>query len=115
MKKTLFAAGTILALALLVTLAAAPVRGADAADGKAVFTAQKCSLCHSIESQKIERTVKSSKAKDLSNVGAERDAKWLEEWLKKEAELDGKKHEKTFTGTPEDMAKLIQWLGTLKK
>ncbi len=115
MKRVLLATASVVVFIVAVALAAAPVAGADAPDGKAVFMAQKCSLCHSVESQKIERTVKSSKAKDLSNVGADRDAAWLEKWLKKEAELDGKKHEKTFSGTPEEMKALIGWLGTLKK
>ena len=115
MKRGILAIASVVAFVLAVALAAAPVAGADAPDGKAVFTAQKCSLCHSVESQKIERTVKSSKAKDLSNVGAERDAAWIEKWLKKEEMLDGKPHQKTFTGTPEEMQALVHWLGTLKK
>lgn len=115
MKRGILAFTSVVAFVLTVALAAAPLAGAAAPDGKAVFSAQKCSLCHSIDSQGIARTVKSSKAKDLSNVGAERDAAWIEKWLKKEAELDGKKHEKTWSGTPEEMTALIHWLGTLKK
>jgi cytochrome c5 len=103
-------------LTVLVLLAVFGALAAAAApDGKAVFAAQKCNLCHSVQSAGIERTVKTSKAKDLSNVGAERDAAWLNKWLKKQEMLEGKPHQKTFTGTDPELSALVTWLGTLKK
>jgi len=102
-------------LTVLVLLAVFGVLAAAAPDGKAVFAAQKCNLCHSVQSAGIERTVKTSKAKDLSNVGAERDAAWLNKWLKKQEMLEGKPHQKTFTGSDAELSALVTWLGTLKK
>jgi cytochrome c5 len=102
-----------IALALLFVFSA--LAAAAEPDGKAVFSAQKCNMCHSVQSAGIERTVKSSKAKDLSNVGAEHDAAWLTKWLKKQEMIDGKPHQKTFTGTDAELNALVTWLGTLKK
>lgn len=101
----------------LIVVPAAPSAAADEAakDGKTVFLEQKCNLCHAIQSQAVERKVKSSKAPDLSNVGSERDAAWIERWLKKEELLHGKKHEKNYQGSDADRATVAAWLATLKQ
>lgn len=111
---------SVLFLALLATvglLLASMVTAAAAApaDGKAVFLDNKCNMCHSVDSQGIEKKLKSGKGKDLSNVGAERDAAWLQKWIKKEIDLDGKKHEKAFKGTDAELDALVKWLAGLKK
>jgi mono/diheme cytochrome c family protein len=111
---------SVLFLALLATvglLLAAMVTAAAAApaDGKAVFLDAKCNMCHSIDSQAIEKKLKSGKGKDLSNVGAERDPAWLQKWIKKEVDLDGKKHEKAWKGTDAELDTLVKWLAGLKK
>ena len=117
MNKGAFLRRSLPVLAIVVVLLASIAAAAVAAepDGKAVFAAQKCNLCHSVQAQGIDRTVKSSKAKDLSNAGAEHNADWLQKWLKKEEMIDGKKHQKTFTGSDAELAALVQWLQTLKK
>jgi len=104
-------------LAVILVLLACIASAASAAepDGKAVFMAQKCNLCHSVETQGIDRTVKTSKAKDLSNAGAEHKGDWIQKWLKKEEMIDGKKHQKTFTGSDAELAALVQWVQSLKK
>jgi mono/diheme cytochrome c family protein len=102
--------------ALAVTgLLLASMLAAAEPDGKAVFVDGKCNMCHSVESQGIEKKLKSGKGKDLSNVGTERDPAWLTKWLRKEVELDGKPHEKAFKGSDAELAALVKWLGTLKK
>ncbi len=83
--------------------------------GKKVFTDNKCNMCHSVESQGVTKTMASSKAPDLSNAGATHDAAWFTKYLKKETDLDGKKHVKPFTGKDEDLKALVDWLATLKK
>jgi mono/diheme cytochrome c family protein len=103
----------------LPLLAPQAARAADAGamPGKEVFVAQKCSLCHSIDSQAIERKSKSEKTKgpDLSEIGKDHDAAWITKWLKKEvADENGKKHEKDFKGTPEEMQKVAEFLASLK-
>jgi cytochrome c551/c552 len=109
-----FVRNGLIALALLVVLGVLAAAAAEP-DGKAVFTSQKCSMCHSVQSAGIEKTMKSSKAKDLSTIGSERDSAWLTKWLKKEEKIDGKAHMKTFTGSDADLTALVSWLGSLKK
>jgi mono/diheme cytochrome c family protein len=97
--------------------AAAPAAGAAAPDGKAVFLAQSCSLCHSVSSAGIERTVKSEKVAgpDLTNLAAKEDPAKLAKFLHKEIDINGKKHGKTFTGSDAELAALISWLQQQKK
>jgi mono/diheme cytochrome c family protein len=85
------------------------------AAGQKLFMDKKCNTCHSIDSLKITKKLASSKAPDLSNVGAERNAEWIAKWLKKEVDHNGKKHSAPFTGTPEETKTLSDWLATLKK
>jgi len=110
---------SILFLVLLtvtgVLLASMMAAAQGAPDGKTLFVENKCNMCHSIDSQGIEKKLKSGKGKDLSTVGTDRDPAWLQKWLKKEIDLDGKKHEKSFKGTDAELDTLIKWLGTLKK
>ena len=104
-------------IALLV--AAGPVAGAAPAaapgklDGKAIFLAQKCNLCHAVSSAAVERTSKSEKMKgpDLAGVGKRREAVWMRRWLAKEESVNGKKHLFTYKGTQQELDALIAWLG----
>ncbi len=100
-------------LAWIVVLSAVPATGAGP-DGKALFLAQKCNLCHSIDAAGIQRTSKSEKTKgpDLGGVVARRDAAWMKRFLSKDVDVNGKKHLKTFTGTPQELDALIAWLRT---
>lgn len=109
----LLASGWVLVLAPTIP---APQAHAAALDGKAVFTAQKCSLCHGVESQGIASKATSEKTKgpDLSKVGAQRDAAWLTKYLKREEKIDGKVHKKETKATDEELAALVAWLMTLK-
>ena len=86
-----------------------------AAAGQKLFMDKKCNTCHSIDSAKISKKLASSKAPDLSNVGAEQNAEWIQKWLTKEVELHGKKHTFAWTGTPEETKTIADWLATLKK
>ena len=112
MKK--FVAGcAILLFVFLVSFAS--VAAADDAAAQKLFVDKKCNTCHSIESAKIEKKMASSKAPDLSDVGSTRNAEWISKWLKKEVDLEGKKHPSTWSGTPEELKTLSDWLGSLKK
>ena len=113
------------AAALLVACAAAaaPAAKEKAPDGKALFTAQKCNSCHSIEAEKVERKASATaaasatakKKPDLSGIGAKKDAAWLSKYISKEEKLDNKLHPSTkFKGTPEELSTLSDWLASLK-
>ena len=106
---------TVLLLGAAMMLAAAtPAR---AADGKELFLAQKCNLCHSISVAGIERTTKSEKmaGPDLTGVVAEKGVDWAMKFLHKEIDLDGKKHGKEWKGTPEQLQQVTAFLASLKK
>lgn len=88
---------------------------AEDAPGKKVFLAAKCNTCHSIESQAITMTMKSSKAPDLSDVGSKHNAEWLAKYITKEETMNDKKHIKGWTGSKEDLQTVSKWLESLKK
>lgn len=103
---------TILAAAVAVAFAAAPVsQAAEAMDGKEIFLAKKCNLCHGVSSADIEATTKSDKMKgpDLS-AGEPHDPAWLAQYLKQEETMDGEKHKKGWSGSDEELQALITWL-----
>jgi mono/diheme cytochrome c family protein len=120
MKQTLGFTLSVLAAALLLSVFySAPAASAAPAklDGKAIFLAQKCNLCHSVSSADIERTMKSEKVAgpDLTNTAAKEDAAKLAKFLRKEDMLNGKKHGKAFTGSDEELGALIAWMQAQKK
>lgn len=77
-------------------------------DGKAIFTAQKCDLCHAVSSAEVKATGK-IKAPDLSTAAVE-DATVLGKYLRKQGQIKGKNHVKPFTGSDEELGALIAWL-----
>lgn len=112
------------ALAAAVTLFAVFAMGAGVpavhaqgagTDSKAVFLAQKCNLCHSVPTAGIERTTKSEKVAGPDLVNIKEDAATLTKFLRKQADLNGKKHAKAFTGSDEELAALIAWIQKQKK
>ena len=103
----------VLIAGMVPMLVAQPANAADA-PGRAVFEAQKCTMCHSVNSQQIAQTSKMA-GTDLSTVGATRNAAWLTQYLKKEvANGGGKKHSKEWKGTDAELKQLVDWLVTLK-
>lgn len=105
---------------IALLLAAGPVAGAAPAatpagqlDGKAIFLAQKCNLCHAVSTAAIERTSKSEKVKgpDLAGVAKRREPAWIRRWVTKQESLNGKKHLHAFKGTPQELEALVAWLG----
>jgi mono/diheme cytochrome c family protein len=122
MRRTfVFALATLIALPLLAVLAVSLPQAAEAQaktlDGKQVFLAQKCNICHSVSSAGITATMKSEKMKgpDLTNLAAKQDAKVLNDFLRKKAPINGKKHSKEFTGSDEELGAMIAWLQAQKK
>jgi mono/diheme cytochrome c family protein len=107
-----------LAVALFFSVAAAPaVAAAAAPDGKAIFLAQKCNLCHTVSAAGIERQTKSDKVAgpDLTTATAKHDKAFLEKFLLKQETIDGKKHGKEWKGTPQELDAVIDWLKQAKK
>ena len=85
-----------------------------AKDGKTVFLAQKCDMCHSVTSQELASKKKTG-AFDLSTIGDKANAETLTKYMKKEVELNGKKHAMAWKGSDEDLKILVTWFETLKE
>lgn len=112
----------LLAVVLAVPFALAAGLGAKAAeaqprtlDGKAIFMAQKCNMCHGVPAAGIEATTKSEKVKGPDLDALEHDADLLVRYLRKQAEIDGEQHVRAFTGTDEELGALVAWLQKQKK
>ena len=84
-------------------------------DGKAIFLAQKCNMCHSVPPAGIEKTTKSEKMAGPDIVNLKTDAATLTKYLRKQADLNGKKHVKGFTGSDEELGALVAWMLAQKK
>jgi mono/diheme cytochrome c family protein len=108
---------TPIAVALFFSADAVPASAAAPPDGKAIFLAQKCNLCHSVSAAGIERQTKSEKVAgpDLTTATAKHDKAFLEKFLLKQETVDGKKHGKEWKGTPQELDALIDWLKQAKK
>ena len=90
----------LIGLVLVGFLAAVAISGMAAAEdakGKTAFLENKCNRCHAVQTREIEATVKSEKMKgpDMSNVGSERDAAWIQKYVMREVKLHDKKHRRT--------------------
>jgi len=87
------------------------------AGGPEIFTASKCTKCHSVSNAGIE-SAKKPILRDLSAVGAAHDAAWLTKFLKKEVGLPGKDgdkmHKVEWKGSEGDLTALAGWLAEQK-
>lgn len=111
MRNRLLSIGTLAALAL-----ASASSARAALDGKAIFLAQKCNLCHGVSSAGIAQTSDKMKAPDLAGTVKAADAPKLIKFLRK-LEPGGeknKKHSKEFKGTDEEAQAILDWLATQK-
>ena len=109
--------GITMVLLLCFALAAAPSAAQEEVPaGQTALVDNKCNMCHPVQAAGIERTSKSDKMKgsDLSTVGDDHDAAWIVEFIKKEVELDGEPHKRSYKGTDEDLEAIAAWLATLK-
>lgn len=101
---------------LLGLVAVVPPATAEELDGKTLFVeTHKCSMCHTVPAAEIEATTKSDKMKG-PELGGTIDVDFAEiaSFVRREADLDGKKHTKPFKGTDEELQAIVDWLGTLE-
>jgi len=108
----------VASLALIVFVGALTSATPMGGTGKSIFTQYKCMKCHTIESQSIARDGNPPEGKqppDLSGVGNKHTSDWMQKWLLKEEEQNGKKHIKKFTGSDDELKTLTSWLATLKR
>jgi cytochrome c2 len=114
---TMFAAAAMLLAYGFVGISTAEEEKAGCADGKALFEASKCNMCHAVKAAGIEAKVKSEKMQgpDLGGVGSRHEAEWIVKYVKKEVQLEEKDHKGTFKGSDEDMKAILAWLGGLSE
>lgn len=122
MKQTLaFLLAAVSTGLLLAASYSGPARAAadavKALDGKQIFLAQKCNLCHSVSSAGIAATTSSQKMKGpgLTELSPKPESALLADYLQKKVAIGGKKHGKQFTGSAEELAALIAWLQKQEK
>lgn len=122
---------TIRLSALAMALAAifllnSPASAGEA--GKEIFVEYQCVSCHSVSAYSISLVKVEEEADDwgdedeqvieppdLSDVGLKHEKKFLSMYLRKKADIDGRKHKKRFKGTKEERKTLVIWLSTLTK
>ena len=100
-------------LSLSLSLAAA----GEEPDGKKLFLAKKCNICHSIKSEGIVALQKDSaemKISDLSGLSTKRKLDWLVRYLEKKEKLEDKLHPPKFRGEEAELNALSKWLMSLK-
>jgi mono/diheme cytochrome c family protein len=102
------------------------VPAATPKDGKAIFLANKCNTCHTVQAAGIEKRKASSaeaeeakekskvKPPDLSSVGLERKADWIAKFMMKTEAIKGEKHPRKFRGTEPELKLLASWLESQK-
>jgi cytochrome c553 len=105
---------SILALIVLIAISfyGFSFTGDKEPEGKKVFVDSKCGSCHSVESAGL--TTKSKKGTDLSEVGKKYDKEFLTKYISKKEKINNKNHAASFKGSEEELAKLTEWLSTLK-
>ena len=116
MKQTVgFTLAVLVFAVLLATLYSSAGSAATAPDGKAIFLAQKCNMCHSVPTAAIEATTKSATMKGPDLVNVKLDAAAITKFLHKETDMNGKKHPKNVQLPDGDMKALIDWVLAQKK
>ncbi len=113
------AVAILFGVVILIPAAGVSARTASSG-GKAIFVSNNCTKCHSIESQGLDRAGPPPAGTgklppDLSAVGLKHTSDWMQKWLTKEEEMNGKKHLKKFGGTDDELSTLTTWLATLKQ
>ena len=134
----------VLALLFLLTVVGYAEESSVQQKGIEIFVEKRCYTCHTVKAEAAQideakvafakskgvevkedaEEKEESKGGDLSNVGADRDGKWLTEFLKNPKDyfkdtpvckkLAKKKERKKFKGTDAEFQDLLAWLETLK-
>ncbi len=84
------------------------------ADGRALFTDQKCNMCHSVPEVDVVAMAKSKKMRGPDLPAGPLESDWIMRFLKREVQLNGKDHKKEFKGTEEELRAIAAWLVELK-
>jgi mono/diheme cytochrome c family protein len=85
-----------------------------ATEGKQVFLDKNCNMCHAVSTADIEAKTRSQAllGPDLATEGRELSEERMTAYLKRETDLEGKRHPRAFTGTDEELNTIIAWIQT---
>jgi mono/diheme cytochrome c family protein len=115
MKQTLGTLGLLSLFFVPIAALAGQDKAADIERGKAVYTEQKCTMCHSIEG-------KGNKQNPLDGVGTKLSAADIRKWITSPKEMEAslptkpKISMKAYTNLkPADLDALVAYLESLKK
>ena len=101
-------------LVMVITAGTASAQQSAVARGQAVYVAQKCSICHSIEG-------KGNQKGRLDDVGSRLSADEIRNWIVSATEMTAKTKAarkpvmKSYTLPKEDLDALVDYLQSLKK
>jgi cytochrome c2 len=102
--------GVALTVASLMVLGAAVLAfSADVENGKKVYTAQKCQMCHSVAGV-------GNKKSPLDGVGAKLSAEDIKKWIVTPKAMKADTKMKAYASLPAtDLADLVAYMESLKK
>jgi cbb3-type cytochrome oxidase cytochrome c subunit len=107
--------GRAIVVGIAMTLANSAETASAADAGRDVYVANGCDRCHAVVSRDIALKSKGkARGSDLGNVGATRDADWLQRFLKREILLEPQRHMVKWKGSDDELKTLIDWLLTPK-
>jgi cytochrome c2 len=99
----------LLAAAVLVSVMGTVAFADEVADGQAVYTAQKCSMCHSIGG-------KGGKLSALDGVGSKLKPEEIKKWITAPKEMKADSKMKAYPNlAAKDLDSLVAYLSSLKK
>lgn len=109
----LFAA--TLVLSAVLSGSAGSVNALAAEKGQRLFESKRCNMCHDVSTVGIEATTKAAAMKGPDLVGIDQEVDWIVQFVKKEVELEGKKHRGPYSGSDEDLRAIAEWIAAQKK
>jgi cbb3-type cytochrome oxidase cytochrome c subunit len=107
-KKQISALMILTVLFSIILLPGNNTKAEDALNGKDIFLAKKCNMCHPATTQGIESKKKDTP--DFSTYKLNGDAAFIKQYLNKEVELNAKKHPVQLKGEAAEIDALVNWL-----
>jgi mono/diheme cytochrome c family protein len=104
-----FAAGLVILAFAAAVAAPAVAQDAKVTKGQELFTAQKCTMCHSVDG-------KGNKNKPLDGVGSTLKPEEIRKWITTPKEMKADSKMKAYSSlSAEDLDALVAYISSLKK
>jgi mono/diheme cytochrome c family protein len=81
-------------------------------EGRQAFLDKNCNMCHAVETADIEARTRSEAmlGPDLAREARELTDQEMTAYLKRETDLEGKRHPRAFVGTDEELNAIVAWV-----